>query len=409
VQTADAMLLTPDEVRDAWLATQPPTKRAEYHALLQSTLWDQIDPALRKMRVKDFTKVEALPSSAARVISPMEPTINVAVGPVVWLISAIMKSIRFMVKGQNLDQRHSTLAKFLGRRVLAKDFTLFDGSIRELLREIELEFVRILCPWALPLYTAFLAHLRHATRRHVEGVRIPTALRRCSGEAGTSQWNGLINAFSVFWSHFLHGYPMDWDAFLVEGDDSLDAISPPEFVVDDCAMLGLAVKVESGRTLETVSFLGRYHHTHGDKVRSQCDIFRTLRKYHFSAQSIGGSSFQELRTAKSLAYLATDYGTPLVGAIAWAMVQRGGSITARALRVHAHRLSTSGRHLDSLFTLPAPEPSVDAWACACYQTGMRIETLTSHHQAWLAWGLSLGTMPPPVMVPLKDTTKIFEV
>jgi hypothetical protein len=380
-----------------------------YTSLVHAQTFDTFPDHIKAV-IKDFTKIEALPSRAARVISPEPPEVNVAVAPIVWALSKGLKDLPFMVKGLNLDQKNSKLMRLLGRRVAAGDFTLYDNSERDLVRMMELELVRRFLPWAFEVYDEYVWWVTIVKRCHVDGVRVGSRLvpYRLSGESGTSLFNGLWNAFRVYFSSYIHGYLMDWDAFVVEGDDSLDALTPPEYMVDDCALVGLTVKVEPGRTLLTCGFLGRFHYVENGKVRSQCDIFRTLRKYHFSAQTSGASDVKDLCVAKSLSYLATDYNTPIVGAVAWAFVRRHRKTSARAVQIYRRRFLDSGRELDSLYTLPAPRPSAAALACAVMQTALSQEILNQFHMFWIDHGLG-GPEPIPLPLMLKDQAHLYPI
>lgn len=398
---------TPEDVAKEWLRTQPPNKQRRLKPYVEgywltdcssvpcdATQWPE------HARILAFTKREALPKKGARVIFPMDPAVNALIGPAVHQVSHRLVRCRFLLKGANLDERCAKLSRLVGVALVSTDFSLYDKTMRSIVRKFEQAVVEVFSPYFNDAYRRFVAMVRTATIRHLDGVLISKGWRRLSGEMGTSIFNGLFNAFRVFWACVygagigLKPVPFSFDLLFVEGDDCLDANTPAERVVAGAKSLGLVVTIEEDRTLLTAPFLGRYHYLEGEKLRSMCDIWRTLGKFHYSSRPAAQVTKEELLAAKSLAYLATDPTTPVVSAVAWAFANRHKPSRA-ALEHYAHRLWVSGRDRRTLVR-EAPVPTDSQWACAVRQTGVQIDVLRDKHMEWVAFGSGFGPQPGPL-------------
>lgn len=309
-----------------------------------------------------------------------------------------------MLKGVNLDQRASKLARLIGRPLVATDFECYDSTMRDLVRLMEELMIEDLCPTTAADYKQYIELTGHVLICHVEGLKlVPPAYMRLSGEPITSIGNGMFNAFFKYYCAHKHGYPFVPDDFFVEGDDNIDALTPRDVIVEDALDLGLVATIEPGYDVFTVSFLGRWQYSWRDGLRTICDVPRTLRKFHLSSNSNENADAAELLVAKSLAYLATDYHCPVVGAVAWAFVKRSKSCPRLStLNLFRNRFIESGRQLSELYNLPPPPLDADALACVVYHTNLGTQVLQRTHENWIDYGLGvIQEQPEPLLLPSK--------
>jgi len=207
-------------------------------------------------------------------------------------------------------------------------------------------------------------------------------LQRLSGESMTSIANGLINAFNMWVAQ--GEPPLNLFLGLFEGDDGLVPELPGVNYVATASLFGFELTLVPHVNYYTANFCGRYLTHRG----SMCDFMRTISKFHLSSNS----SFkrEQLLKAKSLSYLATDYHTPVIGAMCWAFVQRLHKVIPRFDHDMHLRRFLADTHV-SVFNSIAP-PSFDREVA--YQMtwifDISFHSLESLHHSWLSYGRGLN-------------------
>lgn len=295
--------------------------------------------------------------------------------------------------------------------VLETDYTLYDLSMRTFARRMEMAFVRAICPQEeVEDFNKCLELMLRARILHVDGITAKAVVGRYSGERGTSIFNALYQGFRIYVTACREGIPFDQFRFFCEGDDGLDGLSPPPAVARDAELLGLDVKVKHYPSIYQATFLSRCHGRLGPQALvSMADVSRALRKYHLSARPPGVVGNSGLLAAKSLAYLATDYHTPLLGAVAWACFHRNQHhLTPVALTIHRHRYESGGYNASIIARWPAPPIIPTLVATVALNTGLSPEVIVMWHHWWIGWGKDNKlSQPPPVALPLGGSDASF--
>jgi hypothetical protein len=146
------------------------------------------------------------------------------------------------------------------------------------------------------------------------GVKYKTKGRRPSGEMDTSFGNWLLCRFLV-WLALRY---CKW-ASVHEGDDAFvktDCKEAEDVLKKAAEVLGFKLKVKE-QEVTGLNFCGRHYYYAKKTLTSGCDIPRTLRKIHLSANGAADTSkgIARLIIAKCDSYLATDSHTTFVGDI----------------------------------------------------------------------------------------------
>lgn len=191
---------------------------------------------------------------------------------------------------------------------------------------------------------------------------------------------------------------------LTHGDDSIRArvLRHPETFVSVAAWFGWEAKPEEG-PLEVVSYLSRFGTTGGKTV---ADVRRSLLKFHLSSATPGKvNSPQALLVAKSLSYLATDYHTPFLGAVAWGHFQRNKSVVPAFTRDARMRLALRDISLEDMTRAPAPRFNEDMAVVVSLTSSIPVPVLRYYHDLWVLYGLG-GPLPPPLRISAKATKSL---
>lgn len=182
------------------------------------------------------------------------------------------------------------------------------------------------------------------------------------------------------------------------GDDGITPYIPMEYVIAAYGILGFSVTLEGRGAPETVPFLGRT--LHYASRTSIGDVQRAFRKFAISARAPGTSSPAQYLEAKALSYMATDYRTPVLGAVAWAFVnltKSTGNKNNAALLLYRYKLGKSTLSVDRLRAAPPPALRRHLMCMVSVNTGWSFHTIERLHYEWLAFGLGIGPMPDQVV------------
>jgi hypothetical protein len=231
-------------------------------------------------------------------------------------------------KGKTISERDKAFSALAELIINSTDFSTYDRSLRETVREIEKFFLRELCdPHWWPMIETVYDRLCKTLGVHVDGVIVRGVLQRMSGEPFTSLFNFVFNLYHSWVANRLAGRSDEYfwsnlDLLFIEGDDKMDGMNSISDLEEAADSLGLTMTVEYQGPLKWAKFLGRTHTCVNGIVRSHAEFWRTLSKFHLSPRPPGSADADGLLKAKCLSYLATDYSTPVVGAVAWTALQR---------------------------------------------------------------------------------------
>jgi hypothetical protein len=226
-----------------------------------------------------------------------------------------------------------------------------------------------------------------ARLRHVDGVDAETEMNRLTGEPFTSLMNGGFNLLHSFIAAKIGGHAwndetVEW--IMVEGDDKLDGLNDSESLMKAAQLLGLKIKFITDGPLTNHDFLGRHHIWDGTKIVSVCDFWRTMKKFHLSARPTGVCTPRQLLKAKCLSYLATDSRTPIIGALAWSLLQQVKDEDAtKALEVFKARMQLSPIGVKDLCNLGPPRLRHELIAGFSAVTGLSIPVIIGTHECYL--------------------------
>jgi hypothetical protein len=180
------------------------------------------------------------------------------------------------------------------------------------------------------------------------------------------------------------------------GDDSIrDDIISTDLTEHCAAQLGWEATADQGLAW-TVGYLSRTRTPDGSTM---CDVRRALVKYHLSASTPGKVNTPEaLLAAKSLSYLATDYHTPLIGAVAWAHHRRNVQYHTRAAeKMFSLRLDLRSIGISELKNRKPPPFDETKASFVSLLSGIDMATLKSKHHEWTFYGLG-GPLPDPIVL-----------
>jgi hypothetical protein len=203
-------------------------------------------------------------------------------------------------------------------------------------------------------------------------------LQRLSGESMTSVSNGLINAFVMWLSQ---GEPSltNLQCF-AEGDDGLVPEIPGVDYVHTATLCGLELTLIPHHNFFTANFCGRFLTQTG----SMCDFMRTMSKFHLSSNV--GLDRKRLLLAKSLSYLATDYNTPVVGAMCWAFMQKLKGLKPIFTHDYVRRKDLVDIHVSTFYSMPPPVFDRSTAYQITWIHDISFNSLAALHANWVAYG-----------------------
>lgn len=258
-----------------------------------------------------------------RNISPRSDEFLSVIGP---YISAIEHCLRFhkrLVKGLNNKEREEKLG-FLTRfrHFLEGDYARYDSCVSlPYLKHVEYQFLCTPFNSDDHLLYRFAMRLAMVTFGVSEiGLTYKVKGTRCSGDAHTSIGNGLDNDFNSFVA--FEPLPPDSWMSVAEGDDGAMGIS--EKYIDQAIYnlhilpcLGFQIKLDYYKSIDQMSFCGRFLSEDRGVIHSTCDINRTLSKMHTICSD---GDPEALTLAKMISYYYSDGSTPIIGVFATVVI-----------------------------------------------------------------------------------------
>lgn len=251
-----------------------------------------------------------------RNISPRTDTFLSLIGPYIASYDLPLKAHPSFVKGLNVLERESKMSTLLNYDCyIETDYTRFDMSI-SLPMLTDVQDLLLCLPFETDDVSRLIELLRmaHHTRGINElGIRYKVKGTRCSGDAHTSTGNTLLNHFNT-WVALKDLPPNTWTSYH-EGDDGV--IACHKSVLDQVCYnlnilpcLGFQVKAQLYRSIDLVTFCGRWFYSVRGVLKSTCDLTRSLAKLHTTCH-LGNPL--ALVLAKFLSYYHTDSSTPIIG------------------------------------------------------------------------------------------------
>jgi hypothetical protein len=289
-----------------------------------SAMADEMLPGDAKDPLESFQKVEAYP----KVTFPRNIT-NVGVNHrkrwsafTLALVAVLKESdapwYAFgMPPGQLAERMHAFAldAEFL----VEGDFEKFDGSLRRIVRTFER---LVIMHAAHPKFVEDLLDLHDALLRRRAttgyGVSYSVDYTRCSGEAGTSIFNTLINLYVHYCAYRRMGLSPRTALSrvgLVGGDDGVVRDIDPEILEATALDFGMKLKA-AVRRAGPVGFLGRLFIDPWETEESYFDVARCLSKLHFTHNADPTIPVSTHLWRRAVSLWITDSRTPLLGTLA---------------------------------------------------------------------------------------------
>nr|UGO57233.1 MAG: hypothetical protein 2 [Riboviria sp.] len=276
--------------------------------------------AARRLVVRAFQKVETYPKpKAPRNISTVPYAHLVELSTYTLAMKRHLKTFPQFGPGKTPDELTAQVCSLKGR-LMARDFSTYDGTITRFLNEAVLSWV---LRWVHPDHSKEVTKLlsaewvakgktRHEIPYYINDTRV-------TGSPTTADHNTLINWFVSYVIRREEGQTPE-AAFnapgIYYGDDSIEEWITPsvqERVTQDLGLRAKPELIEEGRP---IPFLGRYFRA-GTSI---ADPMRTLAKLHLS-----GSPAERAQAAinKAGGYAVTDAKTPVIGVWAKKLLDEG--------------------------------------------------------------------------------------
>lgn len=273
-----------------------------------------------KFLKRSFTKAEFVKPGDPRNIVLSDPTILARLGPITSALDHALKRHPAAIKGYNYHDRNrrmSALRQFAG--YMNSDYSKFDRTISDKVLQIEYNTYMELCPAGAQLpYVKEILTVRNIYSTSWRGVKFTGPAMRGTGDANTALGNWLLNRLVFILLERCH------NGFMVflEGDDALCGFNDPlEQVKTDFFTIANHFGFHPRGTytstdLEVMPFCGRYLTATGPP-RSVPLMIGYLTKWHVSKRTAFTRDAKlNLLRAKVLSYLAMEWNSPIVPAIA---------------------------------------------------------------------------------------------
>jgi len=296
------------------------------------------DPTKKYLKVKSFMKDEVYPEyKHARAINSRHDAFKCYVGPIFKLIEHEVYKNQHFIKHIPVADRPKYIMEKLFRpnaTYVATDYTAFESLFTaELMEACEFELYDYMTTH-LPQHDDFMGLCRDVLMgrnvcefKHFV-VEVPAT--RMSGEMCTSLGNGFSNLMFMLFMCDLVGCT-DVEG-VVEGDDGLFVMNGTPPSVQDFEELGLVIKLEVHRDLNTASFCGIIFDTE-DKVNitDPRDVLATFgwcsARYTLARTQIR----KALLRCKSLSYAYQYPGCPIIQSLAQYGLRMTRSIDIRRI------------------------------------------------------------------------------
>lgn len=415
--------LTPDQFEariKRWASKFKPRERERMVDLASKATRGALDPEWNlqhRTTIRNFLKVEDM--GKPRNISPMSPEVKAILGPICEIVDKAYQQVRcqFNVKGKTVGEMVRAVESIQTTTMTEVDIVKMDKHVR----------IRHLSPWAEmhvrvarrvagELYAtqvakAFAAILK-ARHVHVSGWIYWVEAQLDSGRPDTSSLDSFIGDTASTLA-----IKLDED---LEGEDVVQAVyedfNQPDVdenevpgrkgLGDDLIMSGdradtcVAAYNHLGFEVEAVSLpapISSFLNRNIYRGMQVCNLARALRKFHFSARPPGRNGTQDLLVAKCLSYLVTDYYTPVLGAICWAICNRSEQWTSTRAATNLYKYRLASGDLDLKWIARAGPPSFCPMRATlvCLQGDFTMSVLKRSHLSWLDYGMG-GSFPDPI-------------
>jgi hypothetical protein len=243
------------------------------------------------------------------------------------------------------------------------DFSRFDGTLSEFIRESELFFYTELfderCQEELEELFGMTLDQNFRTKH---GVCYNCGSGRCSGSGCTSVGNTLCTAFSCF--VVLRECGLDYyaarDALgMYGGDDGVTHFPDEDIAKATMKTLELKFKISCRTPGEKVDFLGRIYPDAWSGPESHHDIIRAASKLHFSSSFKENVGHDVMAWRKAVSIFVTDQNTPIIGDWARAVlrvVKEGTWVVDWKNEMHNLPFADNEKIMSSRIVRDFPEP-----------------------------------------------------
>lgn len=395
---------------EEWVTRYPVARRPLLREARERVRLSGLSP--RDARVDVFLKSETTTKMTdPRNISPRSDEMLTTLGPVISSIEhaltrptteganqLLKPGCPSLVKGLDLTARAKLLdAQLKGyQHFIETDYSRFDRTVSlPILRDVQ-DYIFKMCNTCPDFHRALeLAH--HTTGKSALGVRYDIEGTRCSGDAHTSVGNGIINAFLTF--SCLRHIPRTYWTSVHEGDDGVIGVTqhlPAALIgLSFLTNLGFSVKQDVYNQIDDVSFCGRHHYTVHGEIREHADVLRTLAKYH---TTVSNCKSMALIRAKALSYYSTDSTTPLIGPLAYALLQCTETVSFSSLKRAWNandRWLTNGTQVDFTAKHPLKPISLEARLSVYRRTNITPAEQMWYEAAYLQMAERKTILVPP--------------
>lgn len=334
----------------SWLATAnyPLWRKAQLqqiHESMEGNVWS--NPKIRE--VKSFMKDEHYPSfKHARAINARSDEFKCIVGPLFHAIEQQVFQHPAFIKKVPVDQRPEYIINRIhrhGATYIATDYTSFESLFTEqLMQSVEFQLYKYMTS-NLPENQEFTSICdeilggRNVCRFRDFTVEIDAT--RMSGEMCTSLGNGFANL--MFMEFLCEERGATHRVGVVEGDDGLYRVEGNSPTVEDFESLGLKIKLEKHKRLETASFCGLVFDL-DDRI-NVTDPRPALVKFGWTSGSFataGEKKLSVLLRAKAMSMKHQYSGCPILDALANYGLRITSRVSNDALRRYVERDGSLG-------------------------------------------------------------------
>lgn len=282
--------------------------------------------------VKNFLKIEtSVKPIDPRNISPRSDEFLSILGPYISSLEHSLIDHPAFVKGLDIDARDNKMQELMNfDYFIETDYTRFDMSVSlPIITDVQ-DFLLMHPFYGIDSYYLLqaLQLARYTVGVNELGVSYSVHGTRCSGDAHTSVANTIINHFNTWFA--LRFIPADLWVSYHEGDDGVIACKRSVYNqvcynLSVLPCLGFQVKASVHRSVDFITFCGRWYYAKFGRLKSTCDVIRTASKIHTTCH-LGNPL--ALLIAKYLSYYHTDASTPIIG-----------PFITMFLRLHMHRVT----------------------------------------------------------------------
>lgn len=231
------------------------------------TKWQAVqsikDPEKRYLACKSFMKDEFYPAyKHARAINSRSDEFKAFSGPIFKLIEEALYALPQFIKHVPVADRPRYILHYLsevtGEELEASDYTAFESLFtKSLMEDCEFQLYKYMTerlPTGPAWYEVVSEALGGTNLCRFKHFTCSTPATRMSGDMCTSLGNGFTNL--MIYLFLVQKIGGSQPRVVVEGDDGLGRHKGPRLTSDHYAKLGMVVKLEHHRKIETASFCG---------------------------------------------------------------------------------------------------------------------------------------------------------